>query len=157
MPELREDTGPHSARGRYAYLLNESQRRSLAVAVRRVELAVWRLEQRLTQEQPPDLALTRFTNAPDSGQCASLLRLIAEVRREVFRLAVDYDLEVGEENFLRSIMGEFTLLWADLEDTRPEKLRRYGSVNPQVNEMLGPPIQRLIQLMLAIDSVAGGR
>ena len=51
----------------------------------------------------------------------------------------------------------FTLLWCDLEDSRPQKLRRYGALNPQADEVLGPSIQRLIELMLAMNDVTGGK
>lgn len=156
--EPREDITmptPSSERGRFARLLNESQRRSLTITLRRVELAVWRLEERMAQPSP-QLMLTRFTNPPDSDQQAALLHLTRRVREEIAQLVYDYDLEAGEENVLRSVMGEFSLLWCDLEDTRPQKLRRYGAVHPQAQNTLGPPIQRLVQLMLAIDSVAKG-
>ena len=140
-----------------ARLLNENHRRSLATVLRRVELAVWRLEDRLTRETPPQLALTRFTDPPDPAQRAALLRLVQHVRQEVADLAADYHLEVAEESFVRSTMGEFTLLWCDLEDSRPQKLRRYGAIHPQADEVLGPSIQRLIELVLAIDGVASGK
>lgn len=138
-------------------LLNESQRRSLTITLRRVEMAVWRLEDRITRGNPDNLILTRFVHNPDSGQSEALLQLISQVREEIAALAEAYDLEVSEEDFLQSVMGEFTLLWADLEDSRPSKLRRYGAVHPRANEVLGPPIQHLITLMLAINNVAAGK
>lgn len=140
-----------------ARLLNESQRRSLATVARRVELAAWHLEERLLRGTPPQLALTRFTDPPDSAQRAALLRLAQHVRQEVAALASDYHLAVAEESFVRSTRGEFTLLWCDLEDSRPQKLQRYGAINPQADEVLGPPIQRLIELMLVLNDVAGGK
>jgi hypothetical protein len=140
-----------------ARLLNENHRRSLSTVLRRVELAAWRLEDRLTRETPPHLSLTRFTDQPDSAQRAALLRLVQHVLQEVAALAADYRLEVTEESLVRSTMGEFTLLWCDLEDSRPQKLRRYGAIHPQADEVLGPSIQRLIQLVLTINDVAGGK
>jgi hypothetical protein len=138
-------------------LLNVGQRRSLTIALRRVEMAVWRLEDRITHGKPPDLALTRFVNFPDAQRSEALLQLIKQVREEVAALAKAYHLEASEEDFLHNVTGEFTLLWADLEDTRPTKLRRYGAVHPRANEVLGPPIQHLIELMLAINDVAKGK
>lgn len=140
-----------------ANLLNENHRRSLAVVLRRVELAAWRLEDRLLRGTPSQLTLTRFTGSPDADQQAALLYLTKHVRQEIAKLAADYNLEVAEENLLRSIMGEFTLLWCDVEDIRPQKLGRYGAINPQAYEALGPPMQRLIELLLAIDGVASGK
>jgi hypothetical protein len=63
---------------------------------------------------------------------------------------------VGEQNLLRTVMAEYTLLWSDLEDTQPRKLRAYGTINPQAQRILGPRIQRLIDLALAVDGVANG-
>jgi hypothetical protein len=154
--EEKQDDTPQEKRWP-ATLLNENHRRSLAAVLRRVELAVWRLEDRLIRGTPQQLTLTRFTSPPDRDQQAALLHLTKHVRQEIAKLAFDYDLEVAEENLLRSIRGEFTLLWCDVEDIRPQKLGRYGAINPQAYEALGPPIQQLIDLMLAIDGVASGK
>jgi hypothetical protein len=48
-------------------------------------------------------------------------------------------------------------LWSDLEDARPHKLQAYGAINPQAHTILGPRLQRLIDLVLAIDDVASGK
>lgn len=140
-----------------AKLLNANHRRVLAVTLRRVELAVWRLEERLARTETPQLALTRFTNPPDAVQRTALLHLTQQIREEIAQLAADFDLPVGEEDLLRGMMAEFTLLWCDLEDVRPKKLGGYGAVHPQAYPALEPPIQRLIQLVLLIDAVAQGR
>lgn len=76
----------------------------------------------MTRETPPQLALTRFTDPPDLAQRTALLRLAQHVHQEVAVLAADYNLAVAEESFVRSTRGEFTLLWCDLEDSRPQKL-----------------------------------
>ena len=144
-------------RRQLATLLNENHRRSLATVLRRVELAAWRLEEQITRGASPPLALTRFTNPLSPIQQATLLHLTKQVRQEVAELASDYNLEVTEDNLLRSMMSEFTLLWCDLEDSRPQKLRRYGAIHPQADDVLGPRIVRLIELMLAIDGVASGK
>lgn len=140
-----------------ADLLNENHRRVLANTLRRVELAAWRLEDQLVRGEFPQLALTRFTHPPTPGQRSALLQLAKQVREEVAKLASDYQFEVGEQHYARTIMAEFSLLWSDLEDARPHKLRAYGAINPRAHTILGPRLQRLIDLVLAIDEVASGR
>lgn len=140
-----------------ARLLSENHRRVLANTLRRVELAAWRLEEQITRETTPHLALTRFTNPPTPEQRSALLYLVKQIRRQIARLTEDYHLEVGEQHMLRTIMGEFTLLWCDVEDIRPHKLRAYGAVNPQLQAALDSPLQRLIELVLTIDGVASGK
>jgi hypothetical protein len=138
-------------------LLNENHRRVLTNTIRRVELAAWRLEEQLTRGESPQLALTRFIHPPGPQQRSALLQLAQQLRREIAQLASDYDLEMGEQDLLRTIMAEFSLLWSDLEEAKTQKLRAYGTINPQAHTILGPRIQRLVDLVLAIDGVANGR
>ncbi len=140
-----------------ADLLNENHRRVLAGTLRRVELAAWRLEDQLVRGDFPKLALTRFMHPPTSEQRSALLQLTKQVREEVTKLASDYQFEVGEQHITRTIMAEFSLLWSDLEDARPHKLGAYGAINPQAHMILGPRLQLLIDLVLAIDEVASGK
>ncbi len=139
-----------------AHLLNDSQRRSLTITLRRVELAVWHLEEQLTRQNQPQLILTRYVNQPDERQRQALLYLIQLVRQEVATLVAEYQLAAANHDVTRNLMAEFTLLWCDLEDVRPKKLTRYGPVAPQAQHYLDPPLQHLIQLVLTIDAVGNG-
>ena len=159
MAEFEEQHDDAAPKGKQwpTYLLNENQRRSLSIMLRRVELAAWQLEEQLTREDTPQLVLTRFIHPPDARQKAALVHLARNVRQEVAELASNLHLEATESDLLRTIMSEFSLLWSDLEDSRPRKLKRYGAINPRAYEVLNPPIGRLIELMLAIDAIARGR
>ncbi len=137
-------------------LLTEGQRRTLGTVLRRLEWAVWQMEEVLMQDDPPDVALTQVTHLPDPLQQDALFRLARGIRQEVSSLASDYGIVAQEEHQLRTLHALFTLLWADLEDVRPERLRAYGTVHPQLHERLGPGIQRLIDLTLAIAGVVNG-
>lgn len=64
-------------------LLTEGQRRSLGTVLRRVEWAVWQMEELLMQDDLPDLALTQVTHLPDSLQQDGLLRLARCVRQNI--------------------------------------------------------------------------
>jgi hypothetical protein len=137
-------------------LLNENHRRVLSGTLRRVELAAWRLEDQLVRGEFPRLALTRYTHPPGPSQRSALLQLTKQVLEEVAKLAAEYQFEVGEQHYTRTIMAEFSLLWSNLEDVRPHKLGAYGAINQQAHTILGPRLQRLIDLVLEIDEVAGG-
>jgi hypothetical protein len=159
MSELHEENheGGESHNRPLHTLLNENHRRVLASTLRRLELAAWRLEEQLLHGEPPRLALTRFTHPPTPEQRSALLQLTQRIRQEVAKLASDYHLEAGEQNLARTIMSEFTLLWSDLEDARPQKLRAYGAINPLAKTILGPRIQRLIDMVLEVEGVASGK
>lgn len=138
-------------------LLNGNHRRVLAITLRRIELAAWHLEDQMTRGGTPELALTHFIEEPDAHQKAALLFLIHRLRQEIAAFAREYGLEVQEESFLRTTTAEFTLLWCDLEEVRPEKLRGYGPLPPPAGEMLSPRVQHLIELTLAVNEVAHGK
>ena len=63
-------------------------------------------------------------------------------------------LEAHEDDLARTIMAEFSPQWSYLEDTHPRKLRNYGELHPRANEILGPQLQELIELVLTIDRAA---
>ncbi|MHB8595683.1 MAG: hypothetical protein ACYDER_02595 [Ktedonobacteraceae bacterium] len=135
-------------------LLNVSQQRALAITLRRLELATWRLEEQLTRGATPQLMLTHVTNHLTEQQQTQLLRLASDIRQEVAQLAADYGITSEESDLTRTIASEFTLLWCDLEEIRPAHLKNYGTLHPQVNALLGPHIQHLIDLTLTMNRVA---
>jgi hypothetical protein len=153
---MEETNQEHQGAGRYARLLGENHRRVLSTMLMRLELATWRLEERLRRAALPALSLTRFTGALDERQRGELLHLTAQIRQRIGQLVRDYDLEAREDDLVRTVTAEFSLLWSDLEDVRPHKLRNYGELPPRARDILGPHIQELIGLVLAIDGVTRG-
>jgi hypothetical protein len=135
-------------------LLNVSQQRALATTLRRLELATWRMEEQLTRGTTPQLTLTHVTNHLPVQQQTQLLHLARDIRREIAQLAADYAITSEESNLIRTIASEFTLLWCDLEEIRPAHLKNYGALHPQVNALLGPHIQHLIDLTLTVNHIA---
>jgi hypothetical protein len=157
--EKQEEPGRSGQRqrGQKRSLLNANHQRVLAVTLRRLELAAWRLEEQIKRGEPPHLLLTRFTGVPTPQQQTALLALLSQIRREVADLAMEYDLAVHEESLVRAIASEFIAFWCDLEDIRPRKLRDYGDLHPQAEAVLDPPLQRLIALTTAVQDVASGK
>jgi hypothetical protein len=134
-------------------LLNEGQRRTVGTVLRRLERAAWQLEEQIAHERQPELTLTSFIHSPSTLQQDLLVRLARCLRQEIAVLAQHSGVEKDEEDMLRSLHAMFTLLWVDLEDIRPQKLRNYGTLHPQLIETFGPRIQQVIDLVLAIDGV----
>lgn len=124
--------------------------------LRRLERALWQLEEQVTQEHVPGLTLTAFTHPPHVLQQALLVRLAQCLRQDIATLASEYGVKREEEDMQRAFHAMLTLLWADLEDSRPQKLRHYGPLHPDVAEQLGPRVQMLIDQVLALDGVVCG-
>jgi len=137
-------------------LLTEGQRRCLATVLRRVERAVEEMEDLLTREETPNLLLTQITHLPDASQRTLLLRLAHPIRQEIASLATAFGIGAQEEAQVRKLHALFTLLWVDLQQVQPARLRAYGAIHPQLHERLGPGIERLADLTLAIAQVVDG-
>lgn len=148
----RESPGPLAG----SPLLTEGQRRSLETVLRRVERAIWEMEDLLMREEAPDLLLTQISHLPAASQQALLLQLAYSIRQEIASLATTFGIGVQEESQVRKLHAVFTLLWVDLQQVQPARLRAYGALHPRLHERLGPGIERLADLTLALAHVVDG-
>jgi len=57
----------------------------------------------------------------------------------------------------RVIFGTLAVMRSALEDRRPERLTGFGPVSPEAVERLGPAMDRLIQLVLEMESLVANR
>ena len=77
---------PHKEEGEQAApALSPTIRLALTTALRRIELAAWRAEERLQRQEAPLLALTHMVDPFTPEQRAKLLALLGELRSEVAR------------------------------------------------------------------------
>lgn len=137
--------------------LNQYQLSSVTIALRRMEQLVRRSRalRDLVREGGSD-GILLSQDARISEQ--QLARLEALERATLEQLAQARDrlgLEPYHEDVRQSLYSAFSLLWADLEDTRPEKLRCYGPVDKDAAKQLAPQIARLLELNQAFISTLG--
>jgi len=131
--------------------LNVHQRRALNSTLAHLERRLLSLEYLLREDEQG--ILIRRTGQPSPASRQQLLALFAQLRQEISTLAVEQALPGTEENIRATLMGTASVLWCDLEDIRPRTLTRYGAVDPTLEETIGPPIERLIQGVLAIEAL----
>lgn len=79
--------------------------------------------------------------------------IVAHALNLIEMLAKEIKLEPIEEDPARQIIGQMSVSWANLVDTRSRKLKRYGEVNSGVAEALDPHIDRLARLALNLASI----
>jgi len=133
-------------------LLNESQRRGLTVALRALERDVAEVERLVLH--PPRLALRRHAADLTDEEVRAILDLAGRLRTEIAALAAQFELEPEVVSTRRTIAGRFSLEWSALEGTRPDKLRRYGRVDPALEAALGPGLDRPISLTREVFALA---
>jgi len=129
--------------------LNESQTTSLTVTLRLLEITLDDIDAMLERDRDGILYAIR-TRMP-AERVSELARLSAEARSLLADLAQEYHLAKEERDGTRIISGLLSARWEALEDTRPQKLKRYGPVDPKLVPQLGPPMERLIELVLAME------
>jgi hypothetical protein len=130
--------------------LNVAQRRVVLVTLQRLERALADQEQLLRPEAP--LSLNQRVLDVSRQTAATLNALSDEARAAIEGLARQFGLPASKESVRRILQGTLSVMWADLEDTRPEKLRGYGPVDPSAAAELAPVIDRLIALVQAMQS-----
>jgi len=151
MPRSKE-IGVASLSGRDAgAMLNRAQQRVLTVTMQRLERVLAEQEQLLQPELP--LVLNERIADVDESEAADLRALADAARRELSEIATLCGLDSRRQSTRRLLQATLSTLWADLEDTRPGKLRGYGEVTPEAISNLGPPIDRLIALVDAMQVV----
>jgi hypothetical protein len=137
---------PHKRQG-----LNSHQRRALNSTLAHLERQLLNLEHLLQADEQGILIRRTGQLSPATRQ--QLVALFEQLRQEISALAATQVLPGTEENRRATLMGTMAVLWADLEDIRPRTLNRYGAVDPTLEETIGPPIERLIQGVLAIEAL----
>lgn len=132
--------------------LNQFQRTALAVTLEQLEQSVDEIE-RLLDGAP---AGATYVTVVDLGPAT--IRQVREqcetARCQVTEMAVAFELPRRRSNVRQVIVAEMGAVWSRLEELRPSRLWRYGSVDPSLDETLAPRLERLIHLVLAIDELA---
>ena len=134
-------------------LLNTAQHAALAIALCYLEQSLRQAEMWLQGRQITGI-LYRTSLRLSAERRAAILACIAEALEGVSRLAERFNLRPVDEPLENKIAAEMSINWANLIDTRSDKLRRYGPVDPKLQELLDPDMEHLAQLALAIASLA---
>ena len=150
MSQSRDLEVPSLGENEPGAMLNRAQQRVVTVTMQRLERVL--AEQDSLLRPAPALALNERILDVDDATAAELRALAEDARRELREIAVLCGLAPTRQSTRRMLQAALSTLWADLEDTRPRKLHGYGEVSPEALSNLGPPIDRLIALVDAMQS-----
>ncbi len=78
---------------------------------------------------------------------------ITRALEQIGSLSRSFELEKKEENPLSLIRSEMIISWANLLDSRPAKLGRYGDVDAGLMEKLDPAIINLAEMALSLSKI----
>lgn len=129
-------------------MLSESHERAVSTALLLLEQDLFLVEALVAADQGGIVIETR--TGLDARQREHMQRLIRETRAEIAALAATFSLPRHVRDGRRIISGHLSERWADLGDTRPAKLGRYGSLDSALAAVLDRPIARLTELVEAM-------
>jgi hypothetical protein len=77
-----------------------------------------------------------------------------DMRRQIAEIMAFFELTRHVRHIRRIIYAEMVAARTNLEDMRPTKLRRYGAVDPALNETLTPRLEQLVQQVRSLQDLA---
>jgi hypothetical protein len=134
-----------------AYLLNQTQRNSLANVLRMFEESLHQAEAWLEGAEEGQIIYHRKLYLGEEKRRKARQK-IAQALAEISAMAERFELNMQQENASSLVYSQFIHLRADLIDTTSDKLRRFGTVDARLTEVLDPAIKRLFDIAMEIAS-----
>lgn len=133
-------------------LLNPAQKNALRISLMLVEKGMLEVDRLLSAGEHQGLLFTITDDLAEDAKEA-LRQLIHEVREIIQELKDRFQLEMEVTAISRTIFGKAPLLWEMVKDTDASRLRGYGEIDPRLQEVLDPPLERLSDLLLEMHQV----
>ena len=133
-------------------LLNPVQKNALQITLRRFEENLLHAQSWLDgSEEDGVLHRRKLVLSEKNRQLAG--QAIKEARELIEKTSHDFDLSDESENAASSIRGKMSISWADLMDSRAEKLNRCGKVHPGLSDALDPGIVHMAEIALRLTTL----
>jgi len=143
-------------KGFMADLLNTPQRNSLTNVLRMLEERLRQAQAWLPGVDETGLLYHRSLRlSPKQQELAA--RIIAMALDEIAQVSREFDLQPAQDDLAAVISAGMSLMWADLVDTRSDKMNRFGAVDPRLAQQLDPHLDRLIEMVLLLSSLVRGK
>ncbi len=136
-------------------MLNDSQRRSLRIAMRLIEDRVQEIEWLLDHPAQHRL-MSEVTNDISDPLAQALREKIPHVYEVITTVRDRFALPIETKQASREASKGLAQLWAMLQEANAEALRRYGEVRPGLAPRLDPEITALAGLMLELRDLLFG-
>jgi len=126
--------------------LNEAQSRALAVTLQILEERCREIR-RLLDDPAGDGTLYQVVDDIPTTMREPLLVQVATIEAAIARLAADYQLTAAPHSARQRLVALLSSSSEHLADTRPSKLRRYGSIDSGVVTSLDAALSQLLALI----------
>jgi hypothetical protein len=95
------------------------------------------------------------------AKCRSKIQNVVVIRNVVVvlgliaKLSSEFELDKKFQSAASILQGDLTISWANLMDTKSNKLRRYGQVHPELGDALDPDIENLAEIAFNLSTILG--
>ena len=134
------------------HLLNENQKRSVAVTLRLLEERLVEVERLLTIQERGILYESIAHFSP--RQIKLMRAYLAELRQEIAEMSRVFELGREMQDPARRIMGLMSVSWESLEELHGKPLRAYGAVDERLPAVIDPMADRLTRLTRDLQLIA---
>ncbi len=135
-------------------LLNENQRRSLTLTLRRLEKLLTKIEREVNLPEEKGRLYLLYNSLREQSRQDYLREMAAQARSEILKLADFFNLSTESEDRANLYRGELVVMWEGLVEKESRYMRGFGKVNPELAQVLDPSIEYLVQLVLEMQAVA---
>lgn len=130
--------------------LTTGQRRAIGALLHQVARAIERFELVTGLRLEERLKYVEVVDNLSADERATAWALASELVREANALAALCHIPPETASVRATLAGEFSVLWADAEDTGPSRLEGYGPVAPETVRRIAPYTRRIASLSLAL-------
>ena len=131
-------------------MLNKDQKRGLTIALRIVEENMQYVEQ-IFNNGTYDGILYDIKCNIDEGVKGELFKRVSLIKDHIKALSKKFALEKELREPAKEILGKLTSCWSILEEAKARKLKRYGAVARELEDVLDPNLNGIIDLMFDIE------
>lgn len=135
--------------------LNPNQERAVSVALRLLEERLARVEELLHRDEQ-GLLYRRLRPSWAREERARADAIVADLRSTIASASRAFNLVPEERDSGREIAGLMRISWENLAEVGSRRLRAYGHVDPALRDTLDPALERLMELVSALEDVALG-
>lgn len=130
--------------------LTPGQRRAIGALLHQVARVIERFELVTGLRLDERLNYVELVDNLSPGERATACALATELVREANALAALCHIPPETASIRATLAGEFSVLWADAEDTGPSRLEGYGPVASETARRIAPHTRRMARLSLAL-------
>lgn len=128
--------------------LNEPQSRSIKnvlIAMEHLVVGSQALRDKASRRDEMGALVHAYANLSE-GQLSELKTFEDKTQEQLIMLRDTFEFEPVEEDLKHQLSSSFSILWADLEDARPQRMVGYGEFEPAAAAVLETSIEELVEL-----------